>query len=188
MKPRKQAIFNAAANLFKEKGYPASSIRELATKVGLEPSSIYSHVKSKEEILNKICFDAAQIYSEDLDNVLLTTHDPEEQIIQVIQTHVEMALTNPSAITVFNDEWRHLNEDSLIEFKKLRKGYENKLSKILERGMEQGIFAQMDIKIALNALLSSLKWIHYWQKGKSTTKLNLIQGEMVKFILKGIAK
>ena len=43
-----------------EKGYLAASMRELAERVGLEQaSSLYNHLKSKEEVLRKICFDNA---------------------------------------------------------------------------------------------------------------------------------
>ncbi|MFX9050258.1 helix-turn-helix domain-containing protein, partial [Acinetobacter baumannii] len=56
---RKEVIIEKAAILFKEKGFKAASMRELADIVGVEAASLYNHIKSKNELLNIICFDVA---------------------------------------------------------------------------------------------------------------------------------
>ena len=58
---RKANIYEAAVQLFRDKGYPAATMRDLADRVGLkQASSLYNHVSSKEEILQNICFDINQ--------------------------------------------------------------------------------------------------------------------------------
>jgi AcrR family transcriptional regulator len=46
-KRKKEAIYEAAAQLFREKGYKAASMRDLAERVDLKVSSLYSHIGSK---------------------------------------------------------------------------------------------------------------------------------------------
>lgn len=53
-KPTKEKIFEAAINLFAEKGFDATSMREIAEAVGIKKASLYSHYKGKDEILEKI--------------------------------------------------------------------------------------------------------------------------------------
>ncbi len=53
-KPTKEKIFDAAVNLFAEKGFDATSMREIAEAVGIKKASLYSHYKGKDEILEKI--------------------------------------------------------------------------------------------------------------------------------------
>ncbi|HML04701.1 MAG TPA: helix-turn-helix domain-containing protein [Methanobacterium sp.] len=53
-KTTKQKIFEAAIDLFAQKGFNATSMREIAESVGIKKASLYSHYKSKDEILEKI--------------------------------------------------------------------------------------------------------------------------------------
>ena len=56
---RKDQIIEAAALLFKKKGYAGTTMRDLAAELGIEAASIYHHIKSKEELLEVICFEMA---------------------------------------------------------------------------------------------------------------------------------
>ena len=69
-KTRKQQIEEKATKLFREKGYAATSMRDLAQVLGIEAASLYSHIKSKEEILQKICFRMADHFFEAWKSVL----------------------------------------------------------------------------------------------------------------------
>jgi len=52
---KKEVIIEKASKLFKEKGFGASSMRDLAIHVGVEAASLYNHIQSKSEILQAIC-------------------------------------------------------------------------------------------------------------------------------------
>ena len=52
---RKTQIDRTATALFRARGFAATSMRELAAELGMEAGSLYSHIKSKEEILHRVC-------------------------------------------------------------------------------------------------------------------------------------
>src|SRR5437868_5063918 len=91
---RKEHITHVARNLFREKGYTATSMRDLATTVGIEAASLYSHIKSKESILQHICFNMADQFmgiTTELEQSKLST---EEKLILAIEKHVAVIVNN----------------------------------------------------------------------------------------------
>ena len=134
---RKQEIYSKAAKLFREKGYAATSIRDIAMDVGLEPSSLYSHIKSKEEILINICFECADLFDEGMKIIIDKRLGAMESIMQLVDLHSEIAFYRPSSVTVFNDEWRHLPQEELKKFLDKRKIYEDHFKKIIKTGVQE---------------------------------------------------
>lgn len=168
----KELIFQAAAKLFREKGYAATSMRELALHVGLEASSLYNHIKSKEEILQEICLRNAGKFTNGMKVIQENSNlNSLQQLEEIIRLHVRIASEDISSVTVFNDEWKHLNEPVLSDFLKQRKQYEKAVKAIIQEGIEMGLLKKVDIEVALFSFLTSLRWIHYkFSKGRISSE------------------
>ena len=69
---RKTQIDRTATTLFRARGYAATSMRELATALGLEAGSLYSHIKSKQELLHSICFSLADTLFAGFDDKIIS--------------------------------------------------------------------------------------------------------------------
>ncbi len=185
-KTKKQIIFEEAARLFREKGYPAASMRELAKRVGLKPSSFYSHIQSKEEILQKICFDNAARFIKGMEEVEQIEAGPLEQIKMLIRMHLRIATEDSTSTTVFNDEWRHLSEPHFSEFLQLRKDYERRFRHIIREGVSAGEFKDINPTIVLNSLLTSIRWVHDWYKYERNLSPELIEQDLLRLLLTGL--
>ena len=156
---RKGQIQAAAQNLFRERGFAATSMRDLAKAVGIEPASLYSHITSKESILREICFRMADEFFEQLDQID-SQANPTEQLKQAIIGHISVIRKNYDASAVFLHEWRFLEEPNLSRFKSLRRDYEQRFRSIMEAGQLAGQFRQMNMKIVLPTLFSSMNWAY----------------------------
>lgn len=187
-KTKKQIILEAAATLFRDKGYSATSMRDLAETVQLKASSLYNHISGKEEILNTICFQNAQRFHEALHNVEVEPISNKEKVEKMVKFHIIMATEEITSITSFNDEWRHLTEPDLSKFKTMRKDYENRFKAIIIAGIKEGTFKNIDPGIILHTILSSVRWIYDWYRiGRAITPDELAKA-ITSLVLSGINK
>jgi len=159
---KKEQIHQAAAKLFQEKGYQAASMRDLAKAVGLQVSSLYSHLGKKEEVLQKMCFDNAHRFVQ------------------------QIAIDNPTSITVFNDEWKHLSEPFLTDFLELRKQYESQFKGIIKAGIAAQEFQQVQPTIAFYTILTSLRWVHYWYDSNKGITKEALEADIVRLLCGGL--
>jgi AcrR family transcriptional regulator len=161
---RKEQVIRKAAELFKEKGYAAASMRDLAQLLGIEAASLYSHIKSKEEILRSLCFDMAAEFRKSLEEVEKQQHLPaSEKLRKGIIGHIQVMAKDLTASAVFMNEHRHLSQPYLRDFLLLRINYINRFKSIIEEGTRSGEFKKtIDKKLAVMTLFSSLNWMPMW--------------------------
>ncbi|MBC6989379.1 MULTISPECIES: TetR/AcrR family transcriptional regulator [Hymenobacter] len=168
---RKAQIDQTATALFRTRGFAATSMRELATALGIEAGSIYSHIRSKEEILHRICFRMADQFFAGFANATQDDTQPAAvRLRRAIESHVRVLTLDVAASAVFLHEWRHLSEAARNEFLTLRERYEVNFRRLIQQGIEAGELHAPDAAFAALTLLASLNWLPNWFKpdGKLT--------------------
>src|SRR3954471_3644753 len=139
---RKEQVIRSAAELFREKGYAAASMRDLAQLLGIEAASLYSHIKSKEEILQSLCFDMAAEFRKSLEQVEKQNLSATEKLRHGIIGHIQVMAKDLTASAVFMNEHRHLSAPYLRDFLLLRINYINRFKEIIEDGIKKGEFKE----------------------------------------------
>ena len=172
--------------MFKERGFAATSMRDLAKEVGIEPASLYSHISSKEELLSDICFQLADEFNESLSNVESMDLQSDELLKQAILAHVQVITNNLDAAGVFLHEWRFLKRENLIRFKGLRDNYEERFRNIIEDGQNEFIFKEVSSHFTIRTIFSSLNWIYDWYLPDGEMTPEDIAEELSAIILNGI--
>src|SRR6185503_17041612 len=180
---RKDQITKVAMNKFREKGYRAASMRELANHVGIEAASFYNHFDSKESILKEICFRIANDFFTGVEKALKEEKRLDKMLEHAIRSHISVITSNLDASAVFFHDWRYLSEPYLSEFKEMRKQYENIFRKIIREGMTRKIFGKQDETFIMLMIFSSLNWVYEWYDPEGKFSPEQIAENLAKLIL-----
>ncbi len=183
---RKREILSTSQRLFKEKGYASTSVRDIAKALNIEPASLYSHIKTKEDILKISCFEMADKFALAIKEVNDIYFNAEERLKMAIEMHVQILTSNLDAAVVFIRDWRNLSPEARSEFVEKRNAYEEGIRQIIREGIDEGNFQETDIKIAALAILSSVNWIVEWYKVDGDLDAKSLAEKLCSFILTGL--
>ena len=185
---RKQEILNISAKQFREKGFAAASMRDLASDLGMEAASLYYHISSKDELLETICFSMSEKFITAIKEVNDIYFNAEEKLRMAIKLHVQLITENLDQSVVFLNEWRHLKEPHKSKYISLRDEYENEFKSIIVQGKEEDIFDDVDLEFANLIILSAVNWIYQWYNPKGKMTSVEIATKISEIILGGLRK
>ena len=183
---RKTQIDRTATALFRARGFAATSMRELATALGLEAGSLYSHIKSKEEILHRVCFGLAEAFFTGFAAATAGPAPVAAQLRAAIEAHVRVLTRDSAASAVFLHEWRHLSEPARAEFVALRDDYEAAFRRLIGRGLATGELRAPNAAFAALTLLASLNWLPTWYRPDGPLTPDEIAHRLAEQLLQGL--
>ncbi|HUQ42812.1 MAG TPA: TetR family transcriptional regulator [Candidatus Limnocylindria bacterium] len=164
---RRQAIEDVASDLFREHGYAATSIRDIARALSVQGPSLYAHVTSKEDVLWAIVdraasrFEAAADHAETLAEAR-RPGDPAEAIAELVRAHVRVLTDDVAEAGVFVHEWRSLGSDRRAAILERRDAYQARFTRHIDAGISIGAFAMTDTSVAVSTTLSALNGVAAW--------------------------
>lgn len=179
----KESISSCAARLFRKKGYPATSMRDIADKVGIKAASIYNHYRSKQILLEELLLDVANRFTEGMDKVKHTNLSPREKLEKLIDGHVEIAVHQTDASALITGEWVHLESEAREQYLQLRDTYESDFRQIIEQAKLDGSFPNIDTEIVVFSILSTLRWLYSWYNRNKHYDVEALKAQMKRSLL-----
>jgi len=178
---------SAASELFRLRGYQATSVRDIARELDLQGGSLYAHIASKDEVLREIVRRAADAFSFAVAPIAAEGGPATPRLRRMIAAHVDVVVTRLNDATVFFQDWRHLAEPGKAEVLALRDGYESLFRQVLAEGVERGEFAPRDPRLTSILLLSSLNAMPGWYRPDGPLPADRIAAEFADVFLAGLA-
>lgn len=185
---KKDVIIEKASKLFREKGFGATSMRDLAENVGVEAASLYNHIQSKSEILQAICFKVANDFLDHLEAVQVSTQPILKKLELIIRFHIRMMMEQNEFVYISDHEWRHLPEPYLSNFLNQRRNYRRSLSDLIARGIERGEMKSIEPYVAVLTMLSAISGIESWHRSRKTIPADVLENNMVEYLIEGLKK
>lgn len=183
---KKQFIVGKAARLFREKGFSATSMRDLAEEVGVEAASLYNHIQSKAEILQDICFRTANLLTQHLENIENSPISAIEKITAILRFHIRQMVNNYEEAQVADREWRHLTEPYLSNFKTQRRAYRQRMANIITEGIQKKQIKSIDAATAVVIMLHAISGVESWHRSMEKISADQLEDNMVIILVEGL--
>ncbi|MCZ2458192.1 MAG: TetR/AcrR family transcriptional regulator [Chitinophagales bacterium] len=185
---RKTFILQKAASMFREKGFNATSMRDLADAVGIEAASLYNHIKSKNEILESICFEVANRYNSNMDQIEAGNQKPITKVETLLRFHIRQMTNNYEEVYVSDREWKHLNEPYLSNFHTQRRVYRKRFASIIDEGIRNNEIRKIDSPTAVLIILHAISGIESWHRSTARVSAQELEDNMVMIMIDGLRK
>ena len=157
-------ILEAAAQIFRQKGYHAASMQEIADAVKLQKASLYHHVNGKQDILLALLDRALDLLIEGMEKVLVLDLAPEEKLRRAILVYLQIMLEERDLSSVLLLEYRSLEPEYRQQHIRRRDQYESLWRNLLIEGAEQGVFVVSDVALVSRFLLGVMNWTITWYR------------------------
>lgn len=183
------AILESATTLFGAQGYAGTTMRDIATVVGVLPGSLYTHIEGKEQLLLEVVEAGVDLFL-NLE-YLKDDHssDAAERFRSFIKGHVNLVAQNPGRSRVINHQWRFLTGERLQRVVEKRRRYEEILRVIVEDGKASGVFdPAQDLKVSLLVVLGALNWTPEWFKPQGPETAEEVGTRLADVLLGGLLK
>jgi TetR/AcrR family transcriptional regulator, cholesterol catabolism regulator len=183
---RKEIIIQKAAKLFLEKGFNATSMREIADVVGVEAASLYNHIKSKNELLNIICFEVANRYIDKMEEVENQEKTNLQKVESLLRFHIQGMIENFEQVFISDREWKHLDSPYLNNMQTQRRTYRKRFAAIIQEGISKKEIKKIDAATTVLIMLHAIGGIESWHRSKQKISGKDLEENMITFFIDGL--
>ena len=185
---RADEIRDAAARIFHEKGYDATSIQDIADAVGILKGSLYYYIDTKEDLLFDVIKGAHERGLEQLEAWQRSSPSAAARLRAAIEGHVESNLSDLAAVGVFFHDFRSLSPERRDEIVQDRDVYDHHLRDLLVEGQAAGEFdPAADPRLAVMAILGMMNWVYQWYRPDGSLSPHEIARAFADLALGGLA-
>lgn len=178
-------IRSVALDLFNKHGFQATTLRDIASRVGIQVGSLYNHITSKGELLYDIMETVMIDLLEDQRQVAQTA-DVVERMRLLVYHHVRFHGERAKEVFVGNSELRSLNRSQRTRIVGLRREYEDMFQTELEQGIREGKFLPVDVQVTAFGILAMTTWVSAWYSPRGRLSLEDIADIYSDMVLRGI--
>lgn len=174
---KRETIVAAAVDIFYNKGYAKTTLEEVADAIHVTKPFIYSHFKSKHDLLAEICSRALIVSHEALNRASSQPGTPSEKLAMIARDFMYSLLTHQAHSVIYSREEKELDPEVCKSINQLRRDFDHRLEAIIAEGVATGEFVVEDVNLAALAIIGIVAWSQFWYRpGGRLTKEQTADG------------
>jgi len=186
---KEQEIIAVAARLFKEKGYRATTLEDIAAAVGMLKGSLYYYIRSKEELLYLVVRDPIRQAYNKLEEIVTSQAPVHTKIAQAIANHMTLFHQHYPHIAVYLHDYHHLMQQLQKNIIETPKHYQRLWATLLQQGVDTGeLRPDLDVKVTGYAILGMCNWVYRWYNPHGTLSAEEVAAVFTKLVLEGLTR
>lgn len=163
-RPREAKLLRAATRLFRERGFHATSMQDLAEALGMNRGSLYHYIGSKDDLLWSIVIGALDRLGDHVRPILESDSPSADRLRRAIAAHLAFAAQHGDELSLVQIELRSLSPERRHAIVERRDAYERLWRGAIEAAMAEGALRATDVRLAGIAILSACNWFTQWYR------------------------
>ena len=184
----REDILEAAAQVFRQKGFHGASMSDIAEAVSLQKASLYHHVTSKQEILLELLDRALQLLFEQISSISNQKLPADRKLRLMIHQYLRILVDHIDLATVLLFEHRSLDRRQRARHVPNRDKFELLWKDVLAEGVQAKLFRCENPALTARALLGQLNWTITWYRSDGALTIEQISDEYANLLLNGLLK
>jgi TetR/AcrR family transcriptional regulator, cholesterol catabolism regulator len=184
----KADILDAAAQVFREKGFHGASMSDIAVAVNLQKASLYHHVTSKQEILLALLDRALGMLTAHIAGIAGQSLPADQKLRQMIRAYLQVLATNADLTAVLLFEHRSLDKKNHARHVPQRDKFEGLWRDVLNEGVRTRVFECKDSGMAVRALMGVMNWTLTWYRREGEKSIEQIADGYADLLFHGLLK
>jgi AcrR family transcriptional regulator len=181
-------ILRTAADLFRERGYRATTLDHIAARLGMSKASLYRSFHAKEEMLAAISRGTIETFTRELGLVLGSDMSPEDKLRRVVRDHVRFVIANRSFLTVFFSEEANLPPRLARALAAQKDRYDKGIESIVADGVRRGVFRELPPRLVVFGLLGMLNWLYKWYNPRGRWGAEEVSAAFLSLVESGLVR
>jgi AcrR family transcriptional regulator len=184
---RRVEILDIAAHLFAERGYHATSIEDLVEATGLQRGGLYHYMSGKQDLLTQIHSRFVEPQIEEVRAIIDDGGPPDETLRRI--THALMravAAFRDQGFVFIHERRAMMDHPEWPNIRKLRRTFEDQVGAVVQQGIDEGMFKDEDVRVAVLAYLGMINSSYEWFRPGGRLDAETLADRFADIFLSGI--
>jgi TetR/AcrR family transcriptional regulator, cholesterol catabolism regulator len=186
--PRRAAMYRTVAQLFRDRGFDATSVSDIARALGLTKAGLYHHFESKEALLFEIMMFGLDKVRDEVILPVRAIGDPEERLRQLIVRHARITTRGQGAVAHLGDEIRSLPPPARKQIEHRMRVYFDLVRDTLGELQAAGRLRDVDTTVAAFSVIGMILWLPRWFRQNGHLTQEQIADQVANVALGGVVR